>query len=61
RTSTQLLWKAQPPFLLKTDRNVGSHSRPEDDNGFDADEAALLKEMIDLPKNIGVRKVTEKI
>lgn len=29
----------------------------EDDESFDEDEASLLREMMDLPKNMGLRKV----
>lgn len=32
-------------------------SPEDDDDSFDRDEAALLKEITDLPKNVGVRKV----
>ena len=33
-------------------------SPEDDDDSFDRDEAALLKEIMDLPKNVGVRKVS---
>ncbi|CAM9851656.1 unnamed protein product, partial [Sphacelaria rigidula] len=36
-------------------------SRADDDDSLDHDEARLLREMMELPKNVGLRKINDMI
>lgn len=48
---------SSPPPSCSLTNSLRPFSPEDDDDSFDLDEAALLREMMELPQNVGVRKV----